>query len=169
VEDNFKVRTRGTRNGRWDQESHEIDIDKANEIELTVYDRNGDTSMPIGMLWIRIADIVEEMRRKKIESEFNSSGWVSANQVKDDGIRPDIQFQPPPGHPQSGRGGHPMAPSPKPGLLQAPPPQNGPVFITAWFAVEPVGRIQLTLSFSKATPPLCIIIIIIIIKKPKLI
>ncbi|KAF2667348.1 hypothetical protein BT63DRAFT_290456 [Microthyrium microscopicum] len=142
VEDNFKVRTKGTRNGRWEQESHDIDVDKANEIELTVYDRNGEQAMPIGMLWIRISDIVEEMRRKKIESEFNSNGWVSANQMEASGIRPDIQFQPPPN--QQGR---PGAPSPRP-----TPPSNqpaGPVFITAWFAVEPVGRIQLTISFNK--------------------
>jgi hypothetical protein len=140
VEDNFKARTRGTKNGKWTDEVHDIDIDKANEIELTVYDRTGDTAMPIAMLWIRISDIVEEMRRKKIETEFNSSGWVAANQMPDSGIRPDIQFQPPPGQ---------MPPAQRPG---APPPhaaaQAGPIFITAWFALEPVGRIQLTLGFS---------------------
>src|ERR1700753_992832 len=62
VEDKITARTKGTRNGRWDQEIHEIDVDKANEVELTVYDRNGELSMPIGMLWIRISDIVEELR-----------------------------------------------------------------------------------------------------------
>jgi hypothetical protein len=143
VEDNFKARTRGTKNGKWPDEVHDIDIDKANEIELTVYDRTGDTAMPIAMLWIRISDIVEEMRRKKIETEFNSSGWVAANQMPDSGIRPDIQFQPPPGQ---------MPPGQRPG---APPPnpaaQSGPIFITAWFALEPVGRIQLTLGFGTLT------------------
>jgi hypothetical protein len=34
--------------------------------------------VPIGMLWVRISDIAEEMRRKKIETELNASGWVSA-------------------------------------------------------------------------------------------
>jgi Protein kinase domain/Phorbol esters/diacylglycerol binding domain (C1 domain) len=146
VEDNFKARTKGTKNEKWSDEIHEIDIDKANEIELTVYDRMGDSSMPIGMLWIRISDIVEEMRRKKIETEFNSSGWVSANQMQDGGIRPDIQFSPPPGQPSGPQG---QRPAPGGGQLPPPPPQTGPIFITAWFALEPVGRIQLTLSFTK--------------------
>jgi classical protein kinase C len=156
VEDNFKARTRGTKNGKWPDEVHDIDIDKANEIELTVYDRTGDTAMPIAMLWIRISDIVEEMRRKKIETEFNSSGWVAANQMSDSGIRPDIQFQPPPGQmPQGQRPGQ-MPQGQRPG----PPPPNaaaqaGPIFITAWFALEPVGRIQLTLGFSMSNLTYC--------------
>jgi C2 domain len=143
VEDNFKARTRGTKNGRWTDEYHEIDIDKANEIELTVYDRTGDSSMPIGMLWIRILDIVEEQRRKKVEVEFQQAGWVSAGQVQGgSNIRPDMQFAPPPGQ--------------NPGRLQIQSQaemQNpqGPLLITAWFALEPVGRIQLTLGFSKSS------------------
>jgi hypothetical protein len=145
VEDIFKGRTKATRNERWPDEMHEFDIDKANEIELTVYDRTGDNSMPVGMVWIRISDIVEEMRRKKIETEFNSSGWVSADKMQDGGVRPDIQFQPPPtSNYQSGnaRQGNPNA-------MQGPQP-TGPIPIQAWFALEPVGRIQLTLSFSKS-------------------
>jgi classical protein kinase C alpha type len=150
VEDNFKVRTKGTKTEKWADEGHEIDIDKANEIELTVYDRTGDSAMPIGMLWIRISDIVEEMRRKKIETEFNSSGWVSANQMQDgggSGIRPDIQFNPPPGQSPS-PAGYRQQPSMQ-SNQQQPQAQSGPIYITAWFSLEPVGRIQLTLSFSK--------------------
>lgn len=153
VEDKITAKTKGTRTGRFEQELHEIDVDKANEVELTVYDRNGDTVMPIGMLWIRISDIVEEMRRKKIESEFNSSGWATASQVKDGQIRPDVQFQPPPGQ----GGNHGFGPGSGPGQHQRQgqgvnplPPPSGPIFITAWFAVEAVGRIQLTLGFRKS-------------------
>jgi hypothetical protein len=148
VEDNFKVKTRGTKNGRWPDEIHEIDIDKANEIELTVYDRTGDSSMPIGMLWIRILDIVEEMRRKKMEVEFNQAGWVSAGQVQETGIRPDLQFQPPPGQPGFGQQGMRQQQQQSQQQLSNPNAQ-GPIYITAWFALEPVGRIQLTLGFSK--------------------
>jgi len=133
VEDNIKARTKGTRNGRFEQEVHEIDVDKANEVELTVYDRNGDSSMPIGMLWIRISDIVEEMRRKKIESEFNSSGWATAPGQGGNQGQQGQQGQQGPGGPRAG--------------VNPLPPPAGPIFITAWFAVEPVGRIQLTLGF----------------------
>jgi hypothetical protein len=153
VEDVFKGRTKATKNDRWADELHEVDIDKANELEMTVYDRTGDHPMPIGMLWIRISDIAEEMRRKRIETEFNSQGWMTAERMADGGIRPDLQFQPPPGqHGQQfsaggmagGMGGPGGAP---PGGLGAPVPQTGPVYIEAWFSLEPVGRIRLTMSF----------------------
>lgn len=149
VEDVIKGRSRATRTDRWTDELHEFDIDKANEIELTVYDRSGDHPMPIGMLWIRIADIAEEMRRKKIEAEFNQSGWVSADRMGDGGhggqggqIRPDLQFNPPPTQGSHGgmMGGQPVNP-------QGGMPQTGPIFIESWFALEPVGRIKLTMNF----------------------
>jgi hypothetical protein len=37
-----------------------------------VYDKSGDRPVPIGMLWVRISDIAEEMRRKKIETDLYS-------------------------------------------------------------------------------------------------
>jgi hypothetical protein len=152
VEDVFKGRTKNTKNDRWTDELHEIDIDKANEIELTVYDRTGDTPMPVGMLWIRISDIAEEMRRKRIETEFNSSGWMTADKM-DGGIRPDLQFQPPPGqHGQQQFGGGTPGGMAGPGAGApggGPIPQTGPIFIDAWFSLEPVGRIQLTMAFGK--------------------
>ena len=100
------------------------------------------------MLWIRIADIVEEMRRKKIESELNSSQWVTAEQVGNGpgssagpGGHLDNSF----GGPQSG-GRAPGAPPP---LTVSHPPSDNPGVIDAWFALEPVGSIRLSMSFSK--------------------
>ncbi|PLB47290.1 hypothetical protein P170DRAFT_362021 [Aspergillus steynii IBT 23096] len=146
VEDAIKARTKATRTDRWQDEMFNIDIDKANEIELTVYDKSGDRPTPIGMLWVRISDIAEEMRRKKIETEFNTSGWVSADKMEDGSTpgRPDTAGQmgspgaPGPGAPGQGYGGAP------PGA-----PGGGPVMVDAWFALEPVGRIQLSLGFAK--------------------
>ena len=149
VEDSFKGRTKSTRTDRWTDEYHIIDVDKANEIELTVYDKAGDHPLPVGMLWIRISDIVEEMRRKKIESEFNNSGWVSADKMgtgsngrQDPQLpaAPAPQFGPPPHM----AGNQPQGFNNAPILAQAQPPA-----IDAWFALEPVGRIHLTLSFAK--------------------
>ncbi|KAK4999828.1 Serine/threonine kinase [Elasticomyces elasticus] len=145
VEDAFKGRTKATRTDKWTDENHEFDIDKANEIELTVYDKAGEHPVPIGMLWIRISDIAEEMRRKRIETEFNNTGWVSADKMNDGNqSRPDLQFNPPPGH-QGAMGG------PSSGQSNAPAPQSGPTYIESWFSLEPVGRIQLTMSFLKQT------------------
>ena len=150
VEDEFKGRTKATRTDKWTEEMHEVDIIKKNEIELTVYDKaGGDHPMPIGMLWIRISDIIEEMRRKKIETEFNNSGWVSADKAMDDrqAQNPHLQFSPPPNqqqHPGSS-GGHGQGGMRPPG--PAPQPQTGPVFVDGWFSLEPVGRIDLAMSF----------------------
>lgn len=147
VEDSFKGRTKATRTDRWTDEQHEFDIDKANEIELTVYDKSGDHPMPIGMLWVRISDIAEEMRRKRIETEVKNSGWISADHMGDSGPRPDLQFQPPPG--SSGAGAPPPSAGTgaAPGALGGPAPMTNPTVIDDWFSLEPVGKIKLTLTF----------------------
>lgn len=145
VEDVAKGRTKATRTDKWTDEYHEFDIDKANEVEVTVYDKAGDLTLPIGMLWIRISDIAEEMRRKRTEAEFNSAGWVSADRVGNGAAsNPNLQFQPPPGHSYNPNNG----PGPGGATMQSGPmPQTGPVYIDSWFSLEPVGRIQLTMSF----------------------
>lgn len=150
VEDVPIGRTKATRTDRWTDEIHEIDVDKANEIEFTVYDKSGDHPVPIGLLWIRIADLVDEIRRKRIENEFNQAGWTTADKMADGQSRPDLQFSPPPGsqsaaQPRADNGGQSGA------SLGGMNPQTGPIFVDAWFSLEPVGRIQLTLSFIKQT------------------
>lgn len=151
VEDTFKVRTKATRTDRWADEVHNVDIDKANEVELTVYDKSGSHPTPTGMLWIRISDIAEEMRRKKIEADLGGSQWVTADKM------------------ENGAGGHSRQDSAYSSLQQSQhrgerdsrasfgrdaqygesqAPAN-PGAIDAWFALEPVGSIHLTMSFSK--------------------
>lgn len=147
VEDSFKGRTKSTRIDRWSDEQHNIEVDKANEVELTVYDKAGDHPLPIGMLWMRISDIAEEMRRKKIESEFNNSGWVSADKMASGS----------PGKQDSHANMYPAqywGPGPNANVGPGQASNNAsssaqptPQAIDAWFALEPVGRIQLTVSF----------------------
>lgn len=147
VEDAIKAKTRATRMDKWTEETFNVDIDKANEIELTVYDKSGDRPVPIGMVWIRISDIAEEMRRKKIETEFNSSGWVSANKIdrESGSIKPDSHT----GSMGSSQGPTPGGAQPR-GQAQAQAPAGQPaVMVDSWFALEPVGRIHLTMSFGK--------------------
>ncbi|KAJ5620574.1 hypothetical protein N7510_004558 [Penicillium lagena] len=148
VEDAVKARTKASRNDKWLDESFSIDIDKANEIELTVYDKSGDRPTPIGMLWVRISDIAEEMRRKKIETELGASGWVSADKMEGSGMpRPDYSGSThggPPGPP--GSGGRPGTAGQGHGEMPGAPPS---VMIDSWFALEPFGRIQLSMSFAK--------------------
>ncbi|KAI8235437.1 Protein kinase C-like [Colletotrichum sp. SAR 10_99] len=150
VEDNVVARTRVTRTDKWEAEYHTIDVDKANEIELTVYDKPAEHAIPIGMLWVRISDIVEEMRRKKIEAEITNSGWVSADRMG----APPPQFPMNPGQSQQsfGAGAPPPSPgapqggaTPGPMPMQAIPQQP----IDGWFNLEPAGQIQLSLGFLK--------------------
>ncbi|KAL8713009.1 MAG: hypothetical protein Q9220_002869 [cf. Caloplaca sp. 1 TL-2023] len=148
VEDSFKVRTRSTRTDKWTDESHTIDIEKANEIELTVYEKSGAHPTPIGMLWIRISDIAEEMRRKKIEADLNNSQWVTADKMNSGGNlgQPEAGFSSSTNLAQD-RGLRGLSNRDLPSL----PGQSSqnPAAIDAWFALEPVGRIHLTLGFTK--------------------
>ncbi|KAI0161733.1 hypothetical protein GGR52DRAFT_137825 [Hypoxylon sp. FL1284] len=152
VEDNIVARTRVSRNDRWEAEYHNIDVDKANEIELTVYDKPGEHALPIAMLWVRISDIVEEQRRKRIEAEVNNSGWVSADRMGGPGAHPQFPTDPQQ-QSQFGAGG-PTSPgfsAPVPGQGQFGP-QAVPVTsqpIDALFNLEPSGSIHLTLDFMK--------------------
>ncbi|OAL40324.1 protein kinase C-like protein [Fonsecaea nubica] len=149
VEDNIRAKTRATRTDKWTEETHHVDIDKANEIELTVYDKAGDRPTPIGFLWIRISDIAEEMRRKKIESEFQQNGWVSADKMANGGSpgKPGPDFQSAPFMPPGDAAGAGSAA----GFAQNSQQQFQPVMIDSWFSLEPAGRIHLSMSFQKQT------------------
>lgn len=155
VEDNIVARTKVSRNDRWEAEYHNIDVDKANEIELTVYDKPGEHALPIAMLWVRISDIVEEQRRKRIEAEVNNSGWVSADRMGGPNVGPGVpppQFPMDPQQSQFGAGG-----PTSPGFTAPPQQQFGPQAvpqvtsqpIDALFNLEPTGSIHLSLDFIK--------------------
>ena len=149
VEDLVRARTKSTRNDKWLEEAHDIDVDKANEIEITVYDKPGDHPLPIGMLWIRISDIAEEMRRKKIEQDMSASGWVSADHVENQPGTQQFAFSPQGiGAPQAASGGmYDSGAALGAGHLGADP--NSAPVIDAWFALDPVGQIRLGLSFGR--------------------
>ena len=89
VEDTPRARTQSSRTDRW-QDVFELAVDNANEIEVTVYDKIGSGHpVPVGMLWIRISDIVEELRKKKFGqpgaadgTSIAPQGWVTADDVR---------------------------------------------------------------------------------------
>ncbi|KKA28895.1 hypothetical protein TD95_004151 [Thielaviopsis punctulata] len=152
VEDNVVARTRISRTDRWEAEQHYIDVDQANEVELTIYDKSGEYPMPIGMLWIRLSDIVEEMRRKRNEAELYNAGWVSADRMGQHSQAPAQFPMEPPGSQMNSQqmGGGPGAGNfGQPGGENQPQPQIVTQPITEWFILEPSGEIQLELSFVK--------------------
>lgn len=157
VEDELKVKTKPTKNDRWTDEYHELAIDKGNEVELTVYDKQGnEPPQPVGMIWVRISDVAEEMRKRKIETELQNSGWVSADRTLEDSNqpRPDLQFNPPPGStgasPNHFAGGNYAGGDQQAYQQTQQQPQTGPIVIDDWYSLEPVGRIHLSMSFGKS-------------------
>ena len=158
VEDTPRARTHPSRTDRWN-EDFEIHVDKANEVEVTIYDKLPDSSsssslsggssssapVPIGMLWLRLSDVVEELRRRKLGMEAGP-GWVTAARV--------AQGSGGSGGSGSGSGSAGQDVSlGREGTLGGDFGQGGSGTgqkgegIDAWFAVEPEGAIMLHLNF----------------------
>lgn len=131
-----------SRTDKWN-EDFEIVVDKANEIEIVVYDKqvNDPNPVPIGLLWIRITDLVDSLRRQKVGMDAQG-GWVTAGAMPGEASSPMSQ--------QSGSGdlNVPVGynPSGAPGSGFQGQASDG---IDAWFAVEPAGALALRLNFGE--------------------
>ncbi|KAI5118872.1 hypothetical protein M0805_005314 [Coniferiporia weirii] len=149
VEGTQRARSHPSRTDRWNEE-YEIQIDKASEVEITIYDKQMSEvhPVPIGMLWVRISDLVEAQRRQKVEQEAGQGGWVTAAAADAMGGNSPEGHQYPGGHNSGGSGDFNSA-------LNLPGSMPGGMFpassegIDAWFAVEPAGAISLQLNFIK--------------------
>lgn len=130
IDGNIQFRTRPSKNDKW-TDSFEMHVDKATEVELLIYDQSGDRTLPIGLLWLKISDIAENLRKQKLELEQHESNWVSAQVAQQHHDAPlDVQRNQSVG--AGNKRKHPV------------PSENG---ISAWFDVEPLGRIYLEINF----------------------
>lgn len=141
VEGTQLARSHPSRTDRWN-EDFEITVDKANEVEIVVYDKQVSEphAVPIGLLWIRITDLVDALRRQKVGME-GQGGWVTAGAMPGDSAV-NAPMSPTLGDmnaPLNYGDGGPMGQG-------APTTTDG---IDAWFAVEPAGAIALHLDFVK--------------------
>lgn len=144
VEGTPLARSHASRTDRWN-EDFDIIVDKANEVEIVVYDKQvADAhSIPIGLLWIRISDLVDALRRQKVMIESGQGGWVTAGAM----------------HGEHSSGGYPPSADMNTSLGGAAAP-GGPIGfgapsadgIDAWFAVEPAGAIALRVNFGEYCP-----------------
>ncbi|ORX56754.1 hypothetical protein DM01DRAFT_1334317 [Hesseltinella vesiculosa] len=145
IDNNVVFSTRPSRSDRWFEQC-EINVNKASEVEVAIYDQSMEgvrdrVSLPIGVFWLKITDIAEGLRRRKVQQE-SGPGWVSAEVAQ-----------------QRGEGDSGIAPSPSQSRMSQgavdtalPPSQqsanrstdNG---IEAWFDIEPSGKIALRLNF----------------------
>jgi hypothetical protein len=148
VEGTQRARSHGSRTDRWNEE-FEITVDKANEVEIAVYDKQVSEPhpVPIGLLWIRISDLVEAQRRQKVMMESGAGGWVTAGAMGG----PNAAGMP--SHIASaGDMNAPLsfgadAGGPSGSTMGGYATQNEG--IEAWFAVQPAGALALQLNFGK--------------------
>lgn len=132
-----------TRNDRWLEDFH-IPVEKANEVEVTIYDTvaPGDTA-PIGMLWLRVSDLMEALRRQKAVLEAQEAGWVTADKATMMGPRSGTA----PDTVSLHSSGTIRQPGGHGGAYGGQAGQKGSEGIEGWFSVEPAGAIQLRLDF----------------------
>jgi hypothetical protein len=148
VEGTQRAHTHPSRTDRWNEEI-EITVDKANEVELAIYDKQASElhPVPIALLWLKIQDLVDALRRQRVNQESGQGGWVTAGDMS------NIPGASQPGHHPSSSGDY-QPPFNSGGSLA----QGGAAGvgygsqsdgIEAWFALEPVGAIALKLNFGK--------------------
>jgi len=145
VEGTQLARSHPSRTGRWN-EDFEIPVEKANEIEIVIYDKQVSEphAIPIGLLWIRINDLVDALRRQKLATDANG-GWVTAGALPGDSPPGMAGYNPAGGGDfNSALGGYSGGPGGQSSAFSGP--SEG---IEARFAVEPIGTITLRLNFGK--------------------
>ena len=145
IEGNERGVSHPSRNDKW-YEEFDIEIDKANEIELTIYDtQSGGEPTPIGMLWLRVSEVIEALRRQRVEANTQGAGWVpAATAVRAATIRG------PSGGPTSNADSTLHREATKLGGGPGGSDGNQKQGIDGWFAVEPAGALSLHLDFVKA-------------------
>ncbi|PPR00422.1 hypothetical protein CVT24_004483, partial [Panaeolus cyanescens] len=144
VEGTQLAKSHPSRTDRWN-EDFEIPVDKANEVEIVVYDKQTSEphAIPIGLLWIRINDLVDALRRQKVGMD-GQGGWVTAGALPGDS--PTAMQM----HPPSGDMNAPLGYGANPANFGGSGfPGQGSEGIDAWFAVEPAGALSLQLNFVK--------------------
>ncbi|KAI9476389.1 MAG: kinase-like domain-containing protein [Benjaminiella poitrasii] len=134
IDGNVVFRSKLSRNDKW-LDACETHVNKATEVEISIYDQEAERSLPIGIFWLKITDIAEGLRKKKIQQE-SGPGWVPAEvyqkqdqQETNDGELQKQQLQQQqikqqPSHVESTEDG-----------------------IQAWFDVEPSGEMLLRVNF----------------------
>ncbi|KAI9322587.1 kinase-like domain-containing protein, partial [Dichotomocladium elegans] len=131
IDGNVIYKTRPSRNDKWLEEC-EIHVAKASEVEIVIYDESPERKVPIGILWLKISDIADGLRKRKVQQE-GGQGWVSAEiaqQRSQDTLHGD---------------------SHSPVSRQPVPVQQTQDGIQAWFDVEPIGALALRLNFVRET------------------
>ncbi|SCU97541.1 LADA_0H06810g1_1 [Lachancea dasiensis] len=139
IDDTLQARTRVSRTDRW-QDEFNIAVGKGNEIEITVYDRVNDQTVPVAQMWLLLSDIAEEIRKKKA-GQTGQIDWSHAARVTSPPLGTES------GHiTNDAAKGHVTDTSNDGSPLK-------PVSTSLWFVLEPAGQILVNLGFSKSSAP----------------
>lgn len=149
IDDNERARTKGSRNDRW-SDNFEINVEKANEVCLTVYDKVNDQMTPVGMIWLSLSDIAEEIRRKKVKEErVSSQTWNDSSILPDNsrsnGLSANTPVRLVNNVPEMSNTGTTDS-------LQSQTegrPETFQMRSSGWFSLEPSGEISITFGFIK--------------------
>ncbi|GEQ67048.1 hypothetical protein JCM33374_g711 [Metschnikowia sp. JCM 33374] len=146
IDDVERAKTAGSRNSKFN-EDFSLQVDKAHELEFTVYDKSGNQRIPVAFTWILLSDIAEEVRKKKVANEMGNDGWMPASSMTAySPTRPAYATQ---GSSYS---------SPNNAITEGDSPTDKErsfadstkaTSVSAWVNLEPVGQILLNLTFEK--------------------
>lgn len=141
VDDAVKVRSKPSKSDRWNEE-YSVDVEKGNEVEVTLYDRSNGHMVPVAVTWFLLSDIAEEIRKKKVNQERGNTGWISASKIQAESSSSgdETKFEAP----------LPAESSEVGGLSTSAPVGSAPVASSSWYVLEPAGQILVTLSFTKS-------------------
>lgn len=144
VDDVERARTSPSRNGKFN-EDFSIPVEKANEIEISVYDKSGNQQVPVALTWILLSDIAEEIRKKKVANEMGSDGWIPASRISTQNYG---------GNSPVDNNGDTGTDTPEYHLSM---PSNSrseekskTTQVSSWLNLEPAGQILVTLTFEKS-------------------
>ncbi|KAI8877450.1 hypothetical protein K501DRAFT_230241 [Backusella circina FSU 941] len=127
IDNQIVFSSRPSRTDKW-AELCETHVNKASEIEVSVYDQSPEKSLPIGIFWLKITDITEGLRKRKMPQ------WMVAQEAQQRRVA-------------EGGGEEKSPTSPLPPLPTAGVQATTEGGIEAWFDVEPVGKMALRLNF----------------------
>ena len=153
IDDTVKARTKLSRTDRWNEE-FSINISKGNEIEITVYDRINNITTPVGIMWLLLSDIAEEIRKKKT-AITNEQGWVSASNLgytqsntATTGVSGSANIDTP-----SANSNIISDSTTLPNQETKTSGEGQQITSSSWFIMEPTGQILMTLGFNKSSQP----------------
>lgn len=149
IDDNEKARTKGSRNDHW-VDSFDINVERANELSITVYDKIGEQLIPVGLCWLPLSDVAEELRRKKVSMQRSSNDWMSASNIQRNGSVTASGVNQVSAH-GGAQGFPPSAGSNANSSNGSASTNTAPIKASCWFNVEPHGEILVTLGFVKST------------------